>query len=178
MPTGPDVTINGQSKIYIKQQPAGTTINGNTITTEVVEDVGSLTSQYGVQTFNGQILPGKIGFGIAPGAANHTVITITVQDNGGNPITGVPFDLDIILSDAATGVGLTATTPSGGFSITTGTLLNTYVASKAAYVQTDGNGVVVMNITDTAKTGFFVMVQAGQQPVPAVSRQLVTGDYG
>jgi hypothetical protein len=180
MPLGPDQTYSGAAKIYEKQQPAGTTLNGNTVTTEEVTDVGGLQNLYGLSAFNGTVLPGLISFTIAPlgaGGTNDVRITIQVQDNGGQPITGTPFDLDIILSDAASGVGATATTPSGAVSITTGTLLNTYIAKKAFYVQCDTNGKVVFDIVDAAKTGFYVMVQAGMQPVPAVSRQLVAGDY-
>jgi hypothetical protein len=177
MALGQDASYSGQSKIYIKQQPQGQTLNGNTITTEEVVDVGGLTNRYGLDALNGTILPAKITFGIAPGAANHTVITVTVVDNGGNAVA-FPWDLDFILSDSATGVGVTTTTPSGGISVTTGALLNTYITSKACYAQSNGSGVLVVNITDTAKTGFYIMVQAGSQPLPSVSRQLVAGDYG
>lgn len=178
MALGPDTTYSSSSKIYTKQQPAGTTLNGVPITTEEVVDVGGLLNIYGNLAFNGQILPGKVNFAIAPGAATHSVITITVQDNAGNPITGVPFDCMVNLSDAATGVGLTATTPSGGIAFTTGTLLSTYVVSKSARVQSDTNGVIVLNITDAAKTGYFIMVQGSALPVTYVSRQLLAGDYG
>jgi hypothetical protein len=178
MPLGPDTSYQSGSRIYIKQQPGGQLLNGNTIITEEVTDVGSLSNQYGVTALNGKILPAGVTFSIAPGAATHCVVTIQVVDNGGNAITGYPWDMDLILSDTSTGTGITATTPSGGISITTGTALNTYTANKALYVQSNANGVVVLNITDTAKTGFYVMVQGNPTPLPAVSPQLVTANYG
>lgn len=187
MPLGPDVSQSGQAKIYTKQQPDGVSINGNVVTTEQIADVGSLTQQYGLASLNGQVLPGKVGFTIAAGAANHSTITIQVQDNGGQAITQTDgltttapkvWDLDIILA-LSTGV-LTTLTPSTGMSVTTGTLLNTYAptANRALYAQTDVTGKVVIDLLDTGKQGFFVMVQAGGQPVPALSRQLTAGDYG
>lgn len=178
MPLGPDPSYGTQSKFYVKQQPAGTTLNGNTVATEAVEDVGSLVSQYGLQSLNGQILPAQILFTIAKGSANVCVVTAQVADNGGQAIAGFPFDLDVILSDNANGVGITATAPSSSASVTTGTVLNTYTANKAFYAQTDATGKVVLTITDTGKTGYYVMVQAGCQPLPSVSRQLTSADYG
>jgi hypothetical protein len=177
MATGQDASQSGASRIYVKQQPQGTTINGNAVITEQVIDTGGLDNTFGLQALNGQILPAKITFTIAPGAANHSVITIQVVDNGGQAVTGFPFDLDIIFSDNADGTGLTATALTAQ-SFTSGVLLNTYTASKAFYVQTDNLGKVVVDITQAAKTAYVVMVQAGCQPLPAVSRALVAGDYG
>jgi hypothetical protein len=185
MAVGQDTTYSGGGSIYIKQQPENVTLNGNTITTEEVTDAGGLQSLFGLAAVNGQILPGKIGFTIAPGAATHSTITVQVQDNGGRTIARTDgstitaptvWDLDIMLA-LATGV-ITNLTPSTGISVTTGTLLNTYVAGKALYVQTDATGKVVIDLLDTGKQGFYVMVQAGGQPVPSLSRQLVVGDYG
>ena len=178
MAIGQDGTYSGQSKIYTKQQPEGVTINGNTVTTEEVSDTGSLRNRFGLRAVNNKITADKIAFAIAPGAANHTVVTITIQDNGGQPITGQPFDLDVILSDLATGVGVTATVPSGGVAITTGTSLNAYVANKAFYIQSDTNGVIVINITDAGKTPYAIMVQGCSLPFSYVSRLLVPADYG
>lgn len=178
MALGPDTTYSGCSKIYIKQQPENVTLNGNTIVTEEVTDAGGLQSNNGLSAFNGVVLPGKISFAAAAGGTQYyCAVTITVQDNGGNPIINTPFDMDVILSDAATGVGVTATTPSGGISATTGTVLNIYVAGKAVYAQTNGAGQIVLQIIDSAKTGFYIMVQGCALPVPYVSPQLVAANY-
>lgn len=170
MPLGPDASYSQASRIYTKQQPDGQTINGNTVITEQVNDVGSLTQQYGLQTFNGQILPGFIQFTVAPfgsGGSHQVQVTIQVVDNSGQPITGVPYDLDVILSDNANGVGVTAATMLS-FNITAGTQLNQYIANKAFYVQTDATGKVVINFGITATPQIYVMVQAGQQPTPSI----------
>lgn len=185
MAIGSDPTYVGQSKVYIKQQPAGTSINSNTVTTEEVTDVGGLQTQLGLSSINNQILPAKIGFTIAPNGSTICKVTIQVQDNGGQPIartdgltTTAPtvWDLDVMLANSDGTV--TSLTPSTGLTVVTGTLLNTYVAGKAMYIQSNNVGVVAVNITDTGRQGFYVMVQAGGQPIPSLSRQLVTGDYG
>jgi hypothetical protein len=187
MGVGTDPTYAGQSKVYIKQQPAGTLLNSNVVTTEEVTDAGGLQTQLGLISFNNQVLPGKILFTIAPGAATICNVTIQVQDNGGQAIartdgltTTAPtvWDLDVILA-LSTGV-LTTIVPSTGMAVLQGVLLNTYAPTfaRAMYIQTTATGLVQVSITDTARSGFFVMVQAGGQPIPALSRQLVTGDYG
>jgi hypothetical protein len=178
MALGQDPTYSQASKVYTKQQPAGTSLNGGTVTTEEVLDTGSLVNRFGLSAVNGKIQADQVAFAIAPGAANHSVVTITIGDNNGNAIPNQPFDVDVILSDAATGVGVTATAPSTSLTVTTGTQLNSYVANKALYVQSNGSAVIVINIFDTGKTGYFVMVQGVSLPFAYVSRQLVTGDYG
>jgi hypothetical protein len=185
MPLGPDGSYQQASRIYIKQQPAGTTLNGNAVVTEEVEDAGSVVNQFGLQTLNGQVLPAKINFTIAPNGTNICKVSIQVADNGGqaitktdgsNPTAPTAWDLDIVL--AKSDGTITNLTPSTGLSVVTGTLFSTYVAGKALYIQSNNAGLVEVNITDTGKQGFFVMVQGGGQQVPALSRQLVTGDYG
>jgi hypothetical protein len=185
MALGSDATYQGQSRIYIKQQPAGVSLNGNTIVTEEVTDAGGVQSLLGLSSLNGQILPAKIGFTIAANGANTTKVSIQVQDNGGQSITRTDgstitaptvWDLDVVLA-LSTGV-ITNLTPSTGLSVVTGTLFNTYVAGKAMYIQSNNAGLVEVNILDTGKQGFYVMVQAGGQPIPSLSRQLVAGDYG
>jgi hypothetical protein len=182
MPVGPDLTQSGQIKVYIKQSPLNTSFNGNTVISEEVTDVGGLQSQYGLADFNGQILPGLIGFTIFQGASSGICnVGLQVQDNGGQALTQTDghtptvFHLDVSLANA--NGTITSLTPSTGLAVVTGTLLNTYIAGKAFYVETNGAGLAVVSITDTGKQGFYVMVQAGMQPVPALSRQLLTADY-
>src|SRR5438094_305141 len=121
MPAGKDPTYSGASKFYEKLQPAGFSFNGNVIITEVVADVGSLTSQFGVQAFNGQVLAGLIKFTIAPNGANVSKISIQVADNGNqnmtqtDGITPAVFDMDVILAQA--NGTLHGTAPSTGLSV-------------------------------------------------------------
>lgn len=177
MSLGSDPSYSGQSKIYRKQQPAGVSLNGAAVITEEVFDAGSCLSHLGKETYSGVVEPANVSFTIAPGGANIAQVTIQVNDGAGNPVSNMPVDMDVILSDAADGVGVTATTPSGGIALNAGggTLLQTYVASKAIYAQTNASGQIVLNITDTAHTGFYVAVIG--LPVPFVSRTLVAGDY-
>jgi thioredoxin-like negative regulator of GroEL len=58
------------------------------------------------------------------------------------------------------------------FNVTAGTLLNTYSANKAVYVQTNSAGQVVINFGITATPTIYVMVQAGGQPVPSIGTVL------
>lgn len=182
MGVGRDLSYEGATRFYEKQQPAGVTFNGNLIVTEEIASVGCLSEMFGVQSFNGQVQPGLISFTFAPNGSTISLCTIQVQDNGGQNVTQTDgktptvFDLDVILANS-NGV-ITTLTPSTGLAVVTGTLLNTYVAAKAMYIQSNGSGQIQVNITDTGRQGFYVMVQGGTQPLPSLSRQMVTGDYG
>lgn len=121
--------------------------------------------------------PTSVAFSVAAGGSNVSLVTITVKDAAGNAVTG-PVDLDITLSDAATGAGLTATTASGAVAAgASGVDLATLVSKKALRVQTTAAGVYILSITDSAKTGFYVTAALGGKKA-FVSSQLVTGNYG
>jgi hypothetical protein len=109
--------------------------------------------------------------------ANHSSVTFQVQDVYGNAISGY-FNLKVFLSDAATGVGLTATTASGGIAALAGggTVLGALTTSKAVEVVTNANGQFVLDITDTAKTGFYPCVVLGGRSVQ-VGAPLTAGSY-
>lgn len=89
------------------------------------------------------------------------------------------YSLDIYLSDAADGEGLTGTTASGTVTAksSSGTVIGTLTAKKALRVQTTDAGLFILEITDTAKTGFYPV---GVLPFgnTEVGDQLVTADYG
>ena len=132
-------------------------------------------------------IPGQVGVNIpynmaisnAKGASsNLSNVSFQVQDIYGNPISGV-FDFDAYLSDAATGIGLTATTASGGIAALAGagTVLGALTTSKAIRAQTNANGLFTLVITDTAKTPFYPC--AGLLPgyPVTVGAQLTTASY-
>ena len=175
---GPDRSAANiqDSSFYWKQRPA-IVVNGSTPNTEVVLDQNSLLSLYGQIDIGGVVLPSRVQFTITPAAANKSRVTMTVRDGAGYVLTGQPWRLDFSLSDATNGVGLTATTPSGGIAVITGTLITTYVASKAIYAESDNTGTLVVEITDTAKTGFYA-VAIGPGPLPGVSVQMTAANYG
>lgn len=114
----------------------------------------------------------------AAGGANVCEVTIQVKDTAGANVA-VPVILDVLLSDAATGTGLTATTASGTVQAksASGTDLSVMVAKKALRVQTKADGTYVLEITDSAKTGFYVVANIPGKN-PSVSSALVTGNYG
>ena len=130
--------------------------------------------------------PGLVGKGIptsvvvtnAIGASSNICnVTLQVSDVLGNAVSGV-FDMDILLSDAATGVGLTATTASGGIAAVSGSgsIIGTFTASKAARIQTNASGVFTLAITDTAKTGFYPVAQFANYSA-FVGAQRTTASY-
>lgn len=129
-----------------------------------------LPATIGEQAFFATLTP-------AQGSANVCLVTIQVKKPDGSNVT-VPVDLIVTLSDAATGAGLTATTASGAVAAgASGTDLSALVAKKALLVKTDATGKYILSITDTVKTGFYV-VAAIPGKNPNVSAQLVTGNYG
>lgn len=124
-------------------------------------------------------LPVGASFTPAAGGANVSEVTIQVTDDEGEALAGV-FGLDVWLSDAADGEGLTGTAASGTVTVksSSGTVLGTYTAKKALRVQTKDDGTFILEITDTGKTGFYVAAIVPATGAAAVSRQLVTADYG
>jgi hypothetical protein len=145
----------------------------------VLDTQGKLAEQ--VEAGN---IPGFVGAGIpteivisnaAGGTQYYSAVTFQVADVFGNPVKAV-FDLDVLLSDAATGSGLTGTTASGGVTLTTGASLIVLTAAKAIKAQTDVNGKVVMQIIDSAKTGFYPVGAFGALGT-FVGKQLTTASY-
>lgn len=117
---------------------------------------------------------------ITPAAGGSNVSEVTIQiNNAAGVAVAYPVVLDVLLSDAATGAGLTATTASGAVAAksASGTDLSTLVSKKALKVQTKADGTYILSITDTAKTGFYVVAHIPGLP-PVVSSALVSGNYG
>jgi hypothetical protein len=120
----------------------------------------------------------KVTFSPATGSTNQTLVTVQVKDAAGNNLAG-PFELLIYLSDSAAGSGLTATTASGAVAAgASGTDLQTKVTKKALDVLTDATGKYVLAITDSAKTGFYLVTMCPGTGAVQVSAQLVAGNYG
>ena len=126
----------------------------------------------------GNHIPTDLSFAIAAAATNVSNVTISVVNKDGYTIPGVHI-LDVWLSDAATGIGLTGATASGTVQAKTasGTVHGALTAKKALRVSTLADGTFVLEITDSAKTGFYVAAASGIIPTQ-VSRVMVAGDYG
>lgn len=123
--------------------------------------------------------PATVAFSPAAGGANVCEVTVVVRDAAGVAIAA-PFVLDLWLSDAASGVGLTGTAASGTVTAkaASGAVLSTYTAKKDLRVQTLANGVFILEITDTAKTAFRVCVTNPTTGKAVVSAALITANYG
>lgn len=92
------------------------------------------------------------------GAANVTNVMLQVVDNNDVALALV-MRFDLWLSDAASGLGLTAVTASGTVVVgTPGADLADVVAKKFKTVMTDATGRYQLVITDTAKTAFFLCI--------------------
>lgn len=67
-------------------------------------------------------------------------ITVTMKDAGGSTLAGV-YILDLWMSEATTGIGLTGDTYSGDLTASTGTILGALTAKKAWRIQTAATGI-------------------------------------
>lgn len=115
----------------------------------------------------------------AAGAANVCEVTLQAKDAAGVAMTRAVMLL-VWLSDAATGVGLTATTASGAVTAkaSSGTDFGALTTKKALVAQTKTDGTFILSITDTGKTGFYVCARPWHGGAPFVSSQLTSGNYG
>lgn len=159
-----------QGRIYRKQGGAELVFPTGTALTL---DAGSTISQGGANS------PYSVGFTPAAGASNVCEVTLQVKDGAGTALAGI-FHMDLWLSDAADGEGLTGTTASGAVAAkaSSGTDLGTLTTKKALRVQTKDDGTYILSITDTSKTGFYVAATVPGSSRISVSSQLVTGNYG
>lgn len=114
----------------------------------------------------------------AAGTTNVSLVTFQLKDGGGNVLAAVTA-LDVWLSDAATGIGLTATTASGAVAAgTSGTDIGVLTTKKANRVLTDATGKYILSITDTSKTTFYPCCSIPGSGKTIVGAQLTTGSYG
>ena len=91
----------------------------------------------------------SVSWVVAAGASNICVMTGTIKDAAGATIAGVR-NLLVYISEAATGIGVSADSYSTGAAITDGTGAE-LVADKVFLVQTGTDGVFAISITDSAK---------------------------
>jgi hypothetical protein len=144
-------------------------------TKELLRKLGLLSTQ---RTFLDS-LPYTVTAVAAAAGSNVSEVTFTVRDANGAAIAAV-HHLDIYLSDAATGAGLTATSASGTVTAKTssGAVIHTQSAKKALGVQTLATGVFVLEITDTAKTTFYPVAILPSTGKAVVGTQLTAANYG
>ena len=92
----------------------------------------------------------SVSWAVAAGASNVCVFTGTIKDAAGATIAA-SRPIDLYISEAVTGIGITGDTYSTGASITTGTQLIALTANKAWRINTHTDGTFAISITDTAK---------------------------
>lgn len=121
--------------------------------------------------------PATTTFAAASGILNAAEVTITAVDQAGVTVAAVSH-LDVWLSDSATCAGITGTTASGTVQAkaASGRDVVVYTAKKSLRVETLATGVYILEVTDSAKTGYFVCAAVAGKA--AASAQLVTGNYG
>ena len=121
--------------------------------------------------------PYSVTFTPAAGASNVCEVTIRVVDYDGTTVAATHM-LDIWLSDAASGAGLTGTSASGAVAAkaASGVDFQIYSAKKAWRVQTLATGIYILSITDSAKTAFYPCASIVGQTV--VGAALLTANYG
>jgi hypothetical protein len=122
--------------------------------------------------------PYKVTMSAATNGSNKSLVTLTVVDNEDKAVAACHV-MHLILSDAATGKGLTGTTASGNVQAgSKGTDLQAITAKKHLLVQTDETGVYILDITDSAKVQAYVCcVVAGSTPF-LVAGRILTANYG
>ena len=126
-------------------------------------------------THIGPAEPDRADFTITPGAVN--VANIAVQLKHGSKNTSGVHIVGVHLTDDPTTKAVTATAASGTVTTSTGSVAATVETKKQLAVACTNTGAFSIAITDTAKTGFYLVVTLGNGE-QAVSPQLTTADYG
>lgn len=114
----------------------------------------------------------SVSWSVAAGAANICIMTGTLKDAAGVTIAA-SRPLDIYISAAATGIGVSGTSYSTGASITTGTSNIAFTANKAWRINTHTNGTFAISITATGKPateyGVAIVPTTGKLSISAAS---------
>lgn len=149
----------------------------NPSTNRATHHAGPVVSTYGFAT-NGSMDPNAVKSTVIAtvGTTNTSTITIQLKDALGNNLDKVtPFD--VYVSDAASGIGISATAASTGFSVASGGGVRQVTAvTKSIACVSSATGGCVLSLLDTAKTGYYVVVSVGAGI--KVSTQLTAGSYG
>jgi hypothetical protein len=89
--------------------------------------------------------------------SDHIDVTVQLEDAAGNNLAHQSV-LRLWLGDTTKG-GECSSAPSGGMAVQTGTLLSTVTAAKHVLVISDGNGTVVLRVTDSGTPTYHLMVE-------------------
>lgn len=175
---GKQLSVESGGEILIKSG-ASLVVGGTALTTgggnAAIKDVTATAAELNLN----DNLPASFTLTPAAGASTVSEITIQAKDAAGVNMTRAIKFL-CYLSDAATGIGITATTASGAVTAksASGTDFGQLTAKKVLVGQTKADGSFILSITDAAKTGFYVCAATFHGGAPSVSAQLVAGNYG
>lgn len=159
MPSGGDFTFASGSTLDV----AGTFEIANVAVSATAAEINLLDNQVA-----------SVSWAVAAGASNVCVLTGTLKDAAGATIAA-SRPIMLYISEASTGIGITADTYSTGASITVGTQLVALTANKAWLINTHTDGTFAISITDTAKPAdqYAVAIDPqGQLSVSAASAAL------
>ena len=159
----------------IEGRSCGLDDHGNLVLNSATAPAG--TPARGYAGIVGPGIPSKVGISNAAGGTQYySLVTFQVQDALGSAVSAV-FNLDVFLSDASTGIGLTGTTASGGIADgASGKTLSIMTSAKALRVQTDATGKYILQIIDSSKTTFYPCANLAGQGV-TVGAQLTAASY-
>lgn len=97
-------------------------------------------------------------FTIGTEAANAINVAVELQDSEGNAVESVQV-VTVFLSDADTGLGVTATAPDGGVAVgTDGAVIAAVTAGKVLIVQTEADGTFDLTLTEAAGATWYMVV--------------------
>ena len=167
--SGPITSTNGFVGDLVGDVTGNVTgdVTGNISGTVTVTNIQNVTSTAAeLNLLDNQVA--SVSFAVAAGAADVCVITGTLKDAAGATIAA-SRPLILYISEAATGIGITADTYSTGASVTTGTLLVALTANKAWLINTHTDGTFAISITDTAKPADQYLVAIDPQGQLSIS---------
>lgn len=108
-------------------------------------------------------------FNINTQAGNDITVNIQLVDAGGDDMAAVSY-VNAFVSDAASGIGIAATAPSGGAAAgTDGAVIAELVTSKMWTLQSEADGDIDLVITEAAADTWYLVV------VLPNGRQVVSG---
>jgi len=150
---------------------AGTAVTSTAAELNILDNATSTTAE--LNLLDNTVA--SVSWAVTAGASNICVLTGTIKDAAGATIAA-SRPLLVYISEAATGIGISADTYSTGAAVSTGTQLVALTANKAWLINTHTDGTFAISITDTAKPAdqYAVAVNwtTGQLSISAASAAL------
>lgn len=138
----------------------------------VVKSVNTTTGAATLIPMTDAFEPFNVSIALAASATTDGMtITVTVLDADGNTLAGV-YAMEMYMSEAATGIGLTGDTYSGDLTAVTGGVAAVRTSKKAWLIQTHTTGIFVGTLVDSANPAdqyVVVVLPSGQRVVSAAS---------